>query len=36
MYGKTVNQQAYSITQIASVTEYVLLIMLKMFSIYGL
>ncbi len=36
MYIKTANQQAYSKTKIVSVTQYVLLIMLKRFNIYEL
>ncbi len=36
MYVKTVNQQAYSMTKMVSVTQYVLLIMLKGFNIYEL
>ncbi len=32
MYVKTVNQQAYSMTKMVSVTQYVLLIMLKRFK----
>ncbi len=36
MYVKTANQQAYSMTKMVSVTQYVLLIMLKRFNIYEL